>query len=156
MSFDKESAYALSQDQLDAILAGINDRTAIMATINCVLKTNFPYYFWVGFYMNRGEKLLVGPYQGTMGCLEIEFGRGVCGTAASERQTQVVPDVHMFPGHIACDAASQSEIVVPVYDKDRNLIAVFDVDSTEKESFDEVDQRWLEQFMQRYLEQSAP
>ena len=155
MSFDKASAYDLSQKQLDAILAGINDRTAIMATINCVLKTNFPYYYWVGFYINHGDKLLVGPYQGTLGCLEIEFDRGVCGAAASKRVTQVVQDVHQFPGHIACDAASASEIVVPVVDKDGALIGVFDVDSTEKGSFDDIDRHWLEQFMQRYLEESV-
>lgn len=155
MSLNKEKTYELSQAQLDAILAGIKDRTAIMATINCVLKTNFPYYFWVGFYINHGGKLLVGPYQGTLGCLEIDFGRGVCGAAAATGRTQLVPDVHEFPGHIACDSASQSEIVVPVFDARDQLISVFDVDSDKLNSFDQVDQHWLEQFMQRYMKDSV-
>jgi L-methionine (R)-S-oxide reductase len=92
-------------------------------------------------------RLLVGPYQGTMGCLEIQFGRGVCGTVASERQTRVVDDVNDFPGHIACDSASASEIVLPVFDAAGELIGVFDVDSTLHAAFDEVDREWLERIL---------
>ena len=118
-----------------------------MASINCILRENLPYYFWTGFYLVHNGELIVGPYQGTLGCLHIPFGKGVCGTAAKAQQTQIVQDVNEFPGHIACDSRSQSEIVVPVFDKDRHLIAVFDVDSTEKDSFDEIDKKYLEQIL---------
>jgi GAF domain-containing protein len=90
---------------------------------------------------------VVGPYIGTVGCLQIEFGRGVCGTAAARRETIIVPDVSQFPGHIACDPTSKSEIVVPVFDRDRTLIAVFDVDSDQLEAFDEEDRDGLERIM---------
>lgn len=148
---EKEERYQLSLSQLDAVLEGIDDDVAKMATISCVLKGNLPTYFWVGFYRVVDNGLLIGPYQGTMGCLRIEFGKGVCGTCASEGKTQIVPDVHAFPGHIACDSRSQSEIVVPVRDKNGDLIAVFDVDSTELSDFDTTDQRYLEEAMQRYF-----
>src|SRR5438094_9585507 len=100
-----------------------------MSTINSVLAHRFPHFFWTGFYRVCGDRLVVGPYIGTVGCLQIEFGRGVCGTAAAQRKTLVVADVHQFPGHIACDPNSKSEIVVPVLDRDGALIAVLDVDS---------------------------
>ena len=151
MSFDKKETYERSIRELDSVLEGQTDRIAIMATLSCVLKMNFPYYFWSGFYMVKNGALLIGPYQGALGCLDIEFGRGVCGTAAAERKTQLVPDVHQFPGHIACDANSKSEIVVPVIDAEDNLIAVFDVDSDEYNSFDETDQIYLEKIVERYL-----
>ena len=93
--------------------------------------------------MGRMAELVVGPYQGTLGCLRIGFGRGVCGRAAATRETQIVPDVHAFPGHIACDSRSNSEIVVPVLDADGRLIAVLDVDSTEFAAFDTTDAEWL-------------
>jgi len=147
MTFDKAAAYATSRKELDAVLADVTDRVAIMATVACVLKTNLPTYFWAGFYVVKGDRLIVGPYQGTMGCLFIDFGRGVCGTAAAEKRTVIVDDVHQFPGHIACDARSNSEIVVPVFDKTGALIAVFDVDSTERASFDDTDKRCLEQLL---------
>lgn len=123
------------------------DEIALMATINSVLADRFPYYFWTGFYRVCGDRLIVGPYIGTVGCLQIELGRGVCGKAAEERQTIVVPDVHQFPGHIACDPNSRSEIVVPVFDRDRNLIAVFDVDSDQLNAFDEEDRLGLERIV---------
>src|SRR5204863_6635546 len=105
------------------------DDIALMATINSVLANRFPHFFWTGFYRVCGDRLVVGPYIGTVGCLQIEFGRGVCGTAAQKRETVVVPDVNQFPGHIACDPNSKSEIVVPVFAPDDALVAVFDVDS---------------------------
>ena len=151
----KEDAYRQSLLELESVLEGIDDRIAIMATMSCILKTNLPYYFWSGFYIAKNGHLIVGPYQGTLGCLYIDFGRGVCGTAAAERRTLVVDDVHAFPGHIACDARSRSEIVVPVFDCDRELIAVFDVDSTETGSFDQTDRRHLEAIMARFFA-SAP
>lgn len=123
------------------------DDIARMATINSVLANKFPYYFWTGFYRAAGDVLVVGPYIGTVGCLLIPFGKGVCGTAAARRETVIVPDVHAFPGHIACDSRSRSEIVVPVFGRDKSLIAVFDVDSTEPASFDAEDAAGLEQIL---------
>ena len=148
----KQTAYQLSVKQVDAILEGESDRILKMATINCVLRDNFPHYFWTGFYLVNPEKkdeLLVGPYQGTLGCLHIAFGKGVCGTAAQQKKTQIVQDVNKFPGHIACDSRSQSEIVVPVFNKKKELIAVFDVDSETKKSFDEIDKEYLEQIFNK-------
>jgi len=120
------------------------DDIALMATINSVLANRFDYYFWTGFYRVCGERLIVGPYIGTVGCLQIEFGRGVCGTAAARKETIIVPDVTKFPGHIACDANSKSEIVVPVFAPDGELIAVLDVDSDRLDAFDEEDRAGLE------------
>ena len=123
------------------------DEIALMATINSVLANRFDDYFWTGFYRVCGDRLVVGPYIGTVGCLQIEFGRGVCGTAASRRETIVVPDVNQFPGHIACDPNSKSEIVVPVFAPDGELIAVLDVDSDQINAFDEEDARGLERIV---------
>src|SRR5690606_5162100 len=106
--------------------------------------------FWTGFYgvdPAKGNELVVGPYQGTLGCLRIAFGRGVCGTAAATGRTQIVQDVHAFPGHIACDPRSASEIVVPVFDRSGALIAVLDVDAEQKAAFDAVDAERLERLM---------
>jgi GAF domain-containing protein len=145
---EKERRYAEVAAQVEACLEGEPDLLAGMATVACLLHNAFPYYYWTGFYRRVGPtRLLVGPYQGTMGCLEIDFARGVCGAAARERRTQLVPDVHAFPGHIACDSASASEIVVPVLDAAGELIAVLDVDSTVPAAFDETDQRWLERIV---------
>jgi L-methionine (R)-S-oxide reductase len=144
----KDERYREVAAGIEAAIAPERDLLASMATLVCLLHNAFPYYFWTGFYRRVGPtRLLVGPYQGTMGCLEIEFGRGVCGTCAARGETIVVPDVHAFPGHIACDAASASEIVVPVRDARGELIAVLDVDSTIPAAFDFTDQRWLEQIV---------
>jgi len=123
------------------------DEIALMATINSVLANRFDHYFWTGFYRVCGDRLVIGPYIGTVGCLQIELGRGVCGTAAEKRETIVVPDVSQFPGHIACDPNSKSEIVVPVFDRERTLIAVFDVDSDRLNAFDEEDRAGLERVL---------
>ena len=120
------------------------DDIALMSTINSVLANRFPHFFWTGFYRVCGDRLVVGPYIGTIGCLQIEFGRGVCGTAAAKKETVIVPDVQAFPGHIACDARSKSEIVVPVFAPDGELIAVLDVDSDQPDAFDEEDRAGLE------------
>jgi GAF domain-containing protein len=119
-----------------------------MATLNALLYHGFGH-LWVGFYrvVVPGSLLRVGPYQGTLGCLEIRFGNGVCGWAAAELRTVIVPDVHGFPGHITCDPRSKSEIVVPVFDPRRELIAVLDIDSDRAEAFDEQDQAFLEQLV---------
>jgi len=123
------------------------DDIALMSTINSVLANRFDTYFWTGFYRVCGDRLVVGPYIGTLGCLQIEFGKGVCGTAAAKRETVIVPDVNQFPGHIACDSNSKSEIVVPVFDATQELIAVLDVDSDQLNAFDEEDRAGLEKIV---------
>src|SRR6516162_2668229 len=129
-------AYGLLHSQMLGVLAGVDDEITAMATLASLLHYSFGH-LWTGFYRVVGPQLLrVGPYQGTLGCLEIAFGRGVCGTAAAERRAVVVPDVAAFPGHIACDGRSRSEIVVPVFGPRQELIAVFDVDSEEPNQFD--------------------
>jgi L-methionine (R)-S-oxide reductase len=138
----KAELYAQAREEIAAVLAGEPNLTARMATVAAMLATTFDHYFWTGFYVvdpERPEELVVGPYQGTLGCLRIPFGRGVCGTAAASREIQLVPDVHAFPGHIACDSRSASEIVVPVLDAGGRLIAVFDVDSDIPAAFDATD-----------------
>lgn len=141
----KTERYQAVLAQLHAVLADEDDLLAAMCTTVCLLHNALPYFFWTGFYRRVGESLLrVGPYQGTLGCLEIDFARGVCGAAARQRATVIVADVEAFPGHIACDSASASEIVVPVFDRAGELIAVLDVDSTVVGAFDAVDQHFLE------------
>jgi L-methionine (R)-S-oxide reductase len=139
----KTEAYEQLAQQLEAILDGVDDEITAMATVSCVVHHGFGH-LWSGFYRVVGPTLLrVGPYQGTLGCLEIAFGRGVCGTAAAEKRTVVVADVDAFPGHISCDGRSKSEIVLPVLDADGNLLAVFDVDSERVATFDDEDARGL-------------
>lgn len=148
---DKREQYETVLAEIEAVLDGEHNRTAQMATISCLLSQAFPdRYFWTGFYVVDPEKaneLIVGPYQGTLGCLRIAFGKGVCGTAAATRETQVVEDVHALANHIACDSRSNSEIVVPVFDGAGELIAVFDVDSTQFSAFDDIDKEYLEALM---------
>lgn len=154
----KLSAYQQAQQAIDANLEGETDRILKMVTINSVLKTYLPYFYWTGFYLVKNGKLTVGPYQGTLGCLHIEFSKGVCGKAAREQKTQIVQDVHSLAQgseHIACDPNSASEIVVPVFDAQHKLIAVFDVDSTLVHSFDEMDQRFLEEILDKHFRQGA-
>lgn len=140
----KEETYQQVTSAIKATLEGETDLIASMATIACLLHHSFDYFFWTGFYrvVAPGE-LLIGPYQGTLGCLHISFDRGVCGAAARREKTIVVPDVHQFPDHIACDPNSKSEIVVPVFNDRDELIAVLDVDSDEYDAFDEVDKKYL-------------
>src|SRR6185295_7496504 len=143
----KELAYAQLHAHIIGVLTGIDDDVAGMSTM-CALIHHAFGYLWTGFYRVVGpEKLLVGPYQGTVGCLEIAFGRGVCGTAAAERRTVVVRDVASFPGHISCDARSRSEIVVPVFDRAGVLIAVLDIDSDRRDAFDQIDANSLERIV---------
>lgn len=144
----KAEAYARLEVLSRSVLEGIDDPIAGMATFSCLLHHAFGH-LWSGFYrvVEPGRLLRVGPYQGTLGCLEIPFGRGVCGTAAATRTPQVVADVHAFAGHIACDGRSASEIVVPVFDERSELIAVLDLDSTRLGTFDEADREGLESLM---------
>ncbi|HUR91762.1 MAG TPA: GAF domain-containing protein [Gemmatimonadaceae bacterium] len=141
----KPEAYAQLRVQIDAVLEGIDDDVAAMATISSAVHYAMRH-LWTGFYrvVPPGRLLRVGPYQGTLGCLEIEFGRGVCGTAAASGQTVIVDDVAEFPDHITCDARARSEIVVPVFDSSGALLAVLDVDSDRLRSFDEADREGLE------------
>jgi len=144
-STEKRELYREIFVELKAVVEGLEDPIAAMASSACMLHERIPYSSWTGFYRVVAPGLMrVGPYQGPLGCLEIPFERGVCGAAARERKTQVVPDVHAFPGHIACDSAARSEIVVPVYDPEGRLVAVLDLDSHEPASFDEVDREELE------------
>ena len=151
MNNTKSAAYAECHDAIVAVWRDEGGETlddiALMATINSVLAHRFPHFFWTGFYRVCGDRLVVGPYIGTVGCLQIEFGRGVCGTSAAQKETIVVPDVHQFPGHIACDPNSKSEIVVPVFDRDRTLVAVLDVDSDQLDAFDDDDRAGLERIV---------
>jgi GAF domain-containing protein len=147
---EKDARYREVAAEIASVLDGEPNLTARMATVASMLANSFDHYFWTGFYVvdpDKSDELVVGPYQGTLGCLRIAFGRGVCGMAAQTRQTQLVEDVHAFPGHIACDSRSQSEIVVPVLDAAGDLIAVLDVDSDKPAAFDAIDQRWLEQII---------
>lgn len=144
----KSELYEDVRKQIRAVVAGETSETARYATAACLLRETFgDRFFWTGFYVvdpAKGDELVVGPYQGTMGCLRIPFGKGVCGVAAASEATQLVKDVHAFPGHIACDSRSNSEIVVPVKGRDGKLAAVLDVDSTEFGAFDTDDQAGLE------------
>ena len=148
LPLEKPARYREVEAMIASVVAGETSHTARYATTVSLLVQAFgPRFFWTGFYVVdplKPTELVVGPYQGTLGCLRIPFGRGVCGAAAASGQTQLVKDVHAFPGHIACDSRSNSEIVVPVYEASGTLAAVLDVDSTELAAFDEDDLVGLE------------
>ena len=145
---DKVTRYGELRQEIAAVIAGEPNRTARYASAASLLANAFPdRFFWTGFYLvdaDKPEELVVGPYQGTLGCLRIRVGAGVCGAAAARRATLIVPDVHAFPGHIACDSRSNSEIVVPVFEASGALAGVLDVDSTAFDAFDAADQAGLE------------
>lgn len=146
----KAEAYRTLRVQFDALCEGITDEIAMMSTMACVLHLGFGH-LWTGFYrLAQPTTLLVGPFQGTIGCMEIEVGKGVCGAAAARQETVIVPDVDAFPGHIACDGRSRSEIVVPVFGRAHALIAVLDIDSAQLATFDEDDRRALESWVQSF------
>ena len=147
---NKADRYAEVAKEIAATIEGEKNLVARMATVSNILHHAFDHYFWTGFYLVDPEKpdeLVIGPYQGTLGCLRIPFSKGVCGACATQRETIIVPDVHEFPGHIACDSRSESEIVAPVFDRAGRLIAVFDVDSDQKDQFDEDDRAGLERIL---------
>lgn len=145
---EKPELYADVRKQIASVIAGETSATARYASAACLLRETFgSRFFWTGFYVVdplKPDELVVGPYQGTLGCLRIPFGRGVCGAAAATGETQLVTDVHAFAGHIACDSRTNSEIVVPVFGPDGALAAVLDIDSTEFGAFDLEDQAGLE------------
>ena len=139
----KEAQYDLLNRQLTALLEGESDLIAKMANIAAVLHETFGFW-WTGFYRVAGSELILGPFQGPLACIHIPYGKGVCGTAWARNASVVVPDVEAFPGHIACSAASRSEIVVPVHGPDGAVTAVLDIDSDKLATFDEIDKVWLE------------
>lgn len=141
----KEEKYALLYKQIAALTEGESDPIANMANVAAMIHSTFGFW-WTGFYRVVGDQLVLGPFQGPLACSRIKYGRGVCGTAWKERQTQVVPDVELFPGHIACSSLSRSEIVVPVWHGDE-IVAVLDIDSEHLATFDEVDKEWLEKIV---------
>jgi L-methionine (R)-S-oxide reductase len=139
---DRLARYAELLPQLAALVEGEPDLVANLANITAAVRECLPIASWIGFYIRRGDELVLGPFQGNVACVRIALGRGVCGAAAAERRTMIVPDVEQFPGHIACDAGSRSEIVVPVL-RGNEVVAVLDLDSHELAAFDEVDAQQL-------------
>ena len=154
LSGDKPQQYAQLAEQARGLLHGEPDRIANAANLSALVYHALPRLNWVGFYFFDGTELVVGPFQGLPACVRIPLDRGVCGAAASSRQTQRVEDVHAFPGHIACDAASRSELVVPLV-KDGALVGVVDLDSPDPARFDVQDQEGLEAIARIYV-QSLP
>lgn len=144
-SGNTEQQYDMLGKQLDALLTGETNVMANLSNASALLNQFFDRINWVGFYIMDGGELVLGPFQGLPACVRIPVGRGVCGSSVEKRETIIVPDVHAFPGHIACDAASQSEIVVPLI-KNGEVIGVLDIDSPEKDRFQEGDRHGLEQF----------
>ncbi|NBA85057.1 GAF domain-containing protein [Emticicia sp. CRIBPO] len=140
---ERKEIYEAILPQVRSLLDGEKDRIANMANVAAALKEAFGF-FWVGFYVVKEDQLVLGPFQGPIACTRINFNRGVCGHCYTTGATVIVPDVEAFPGHIACSSASKSEIVVPVFDTDQNIIAVLDVDSDTLNDFSEVDAEWLE------------
>ena len=155
LSGDKAQQYAQLLEQARGLMHGETDRTANAANLSSLVFHSLPDLNWVGFYFFDGTELVVGPFQGHPACIRIALGRGVCGTAAASRQTQRVPDVDAFPGHIPCDSASRSELVVPLYRGD-TLVGVFDLDSPVLDRFDEADQRGLEAVAQAFIDSLGP
>lgn len=155
MTIDKQAAYEQAVNEINAILEGETNMILKMATINCVLKQHLSYYYWVGFYCVNNGQLMVGPYQGTLGCLHIPFTKGICGRAAQTKEVQLVDNVHEDSAHIACDSRTNSEIVLPVFDNDNELIAVFDIDSKALSSFDAVDRAYLEPLLDLHFRKNT-
>lgn len=145
---DKVSIYKTLLIQAEGLLEGQQENVSIYANIAALLKTSLPYASWAGFYLFNGTSLFLGPFQGNVACVDITLDRGVCGLSAREKRVVIVPDVHAFEGHIACDSGSNSEIVVPLMKNDK-LLAVLDLDSYQFASFDDVDADFLTQLAQK-------
>lgn len=142
----KEDKYGLLFKQIKSVIENESDPIANMANMTAAIHQTFGF-LWTGFYRVTGEELVLGPFQGPLACTRIGFGKGVCGTAWKEKRTIVVPDVDKFPGHIACSGLSRSEIVVPIFDRDGQVTAVLDIDSSQLETFDQTDKIWLERIL---------
>jgi GAF domain-containing protein len=139
---DKQKIYESLYRQIESVIEGEDDAIANMANASSLIHEAFGFW-WTGFYIVKDGVLVLGPFQGPVACTRIPFGKGVCGTAWERQETVVVPDVHLFPGHIACSSLSRSEIVVPIFDG-TTVKAVLDIDSKELATFDETDSKWLE------------
>lgn len=144
----KEEKYEVLYRQIEALMEGESDMIANMANVAAMIHSTF-HFWWTGFYRVVGEELVLSPFQGDLACSRIKYGRGVCGMAWKSQATQVVPDVELFPGHIACSSLSRSEIVVPVW-RDGEIVAVLDIDSEHLATFDEVDRLWLEKIVKLF------
>ena len=143
---EKVEKYKLLLEQIKSLVEGETDEVAKMANIAAVIHAEMGFW-WTGFYRVKNGELILGPFQGPVACMHIAFGRGVCGTAWKQGETIVVPDVEQFPGHIACSSESRSEIVVPVFNAQGEILAVLDIDSRELGTFDETDKQWLEEIV---------
>jgi L-methionine (R)-S-oxide reductase len=144
-ALSKAEKYELLLVQIRALIGTDTNQVSVLANCSAALHQGLGH-FWTGFYLTQETGLSLGPFQGPVACMRIENERGVCGTSLAEKRTIIVPDVALFPGHIACSAESKSEIVVPVFNREKDVVAVLDIDSKFEASFDEVDQRYLEQF----------
>ena len=144
----KAEKYEVLYRQIEALMEGESDMIANMANVAAMIHSTF-HFWWTGFYRVVGEELVLSPFQGDLACSRIKYGRGVCGTAWKSQTTQVVPDVELFPGHIACSSLSRSEIVVPVW-RGGEIVAVLDIDSEHLATFDEVDRLWLEKIVKLF------
>lgn len=149
---NKEEAYKWASKQVRAQVKRHTDVVATLANTAAILKSRLPNYFWVGFYFLKDDHLILGPFQGPPACMKLPLDKGVCAASANEKKTFVVPNVHEFPGHVACDSRSNSEIVVPLFDKNKKLKAVLDVDSESFEDFDETDANGLEAIAELLVE----
>lgn len=143
-TFSKEEKYKSFLPQLKSLVETETDCIANLANITSALKYTF-HFFWVGFYFVKGNELVLGPFQGTLVCTRIPFGKGVCGTCWQKQEIIVVPDVEKFPGHIACSSFSKSEIVLPIFNKEKQVIMVMDIDSDKENDFDTTDSFYLQQ-----------
>ncbi len=150
----KSELYEMAIAEIKERIKDVDSVVPRMATMASVLKDIMPHYSWCGFYFAEENEMIIGPYQGSTACPNIGYS-GVCGTSARKKETVIVPDVHKFPGHIACDERSNSEIVSPLLDSQGRIIAVFDVDSTALNAFDEIDRKYLEELLPILLEKEA-
>lgn len=139
----KEEKYDMLYRQIASLIDGESNATGILANVSAAIHTTMDFW-WTGFYLVSNGELQLGPFQGPVACMHIQYGRGVCGTTWKEKQTIVVGDVEQFPGHIACSSLSRSEIVVPIYNKVGEVVGVLDIDSKELDTFDDTDKMWLE------------
>ncbi len=144
---NREKRYKRIYNQLQELLLKTENKIARMATVAALLHPKMPHFFWTGFYILTKGELTVGPYQGSLACQVLEKKKGVCWAGIERKKTIIVPDVHKFPAHIACDSRSSSEIVVPLFNKDNQVWGILDVDSRKFDAFSEVDKEWLEKIV---------